>query len=46
MFEDVEVILMNVVADKDISEEFQKRGLSNTGLSKKKDGVWFIRLVH
>jgi hypothetical protein len=36
--EDVEVVVINVVTDKDIGDKFQDRGLSDTGLSKKKDG--------
>ena len=40
-----EVVLTNVIASKDISDEFQDRGLPNTSLSNKKDGVWPIRPV-
>ena len=43
--EDIEVIVINVVACKDICDEFQERGFSNAGLSNKKDGVWLIRPV-
>ena len=43
--EDIEVEMINVIADKDIGDEFQNRGLSNTSLSNKKDGVWHIRPV-
>jgi hypothetical protein len=45
VIEDVEVVVVNVVASKYIGDEFQERGLSDTSLSKKKDGVWLIRLV-
>ena len=31
--EDIEVEMINVIADKDIGDEFQDRGLSNTSLS-------------
>jgi len=39
MLEDVEVIVTYVVAGKDIGDEFQDRGFSDTGLSNKKNGV-------
>jgi hypothetical protein len=41
MFKDVEVVVINVIAYKDIGDEFQDRGLSNASLSNKKDGVWW-----
>ena len=41
----VEVVVINVVPSKNICDEFQERGLSDSGLSKKKDGVRRIRLV-
>ena len=41
----VEVVMIEVVAVKDIGNEFQDRGLSYPGLSNKKDGVWGFRLV-
>jgi hypothetical protein len=37
--EDVEAVVINVVASKDIGDESQGRGLSNASLSNKKDGV-------
>ena len=43
--EDIEVEMVNVISGKDIGDEFQERGLSNTSLSNKKDGVWLIRPV-
>ena len=42
---DIEVEMINVITGKDIGDEFQDRGLSNTSLSNKKDGVWHIRPV-
>ena len=45
MVEDVVVVVINVFAVKDVGEEFQECRLSDTSLSKKKDGVWCIRLV-
>ena len=43
--EDIEVEMINSIAEKDIGDEFQDRGLSNTSLSNKKDGVWHTRPV-
>jgi hypothetical protein len=43
--ENIEVVVVNVIAEKDIGDEFQDRGLSNTSLSNKKDGIRLIRLV-
>ena len=43
--EDIEVVVTNLVACKDISDVFQERRLSNASLSNKKDGVWPIRPV-
>ena len=43
--EDIEVVVIDVIADKGIGDEFQDRGLSNTCLSNEKDGVWLIRSV-
>ena len=40
--EDIEVVLINVLACKDVADEFQERGLSNTSITHKKDGVWPI----
>jgi len=37
--EDVEGIVINVVASKGIGDELQERRLSDTGLSNKKNGV-------
>ena len=42
--EDIEVVITNVIADKDIVDEFQDRGLSKTTLSNK-GGVWPIRPI-
>jgi hypothetical protein len=39
MVEDVGVVVINVVANKYIGDEFQERGLSDASLSKKQDGV-------
>jgi len=38
--EDIKVVVVNVLAEKDIGDKFQSRGLADTSLSKKKDGVW------
>jgi hypothetical protein len=43
--EDVEVVVINAVTDKDIGDKFQDRGFSDTSLPKKKDGIWCFRLV-
>ena len=37
--EDAEVVMTNSVAGEDIGHEFQYRGLSDSSLSNKKDGV-------
>ena len=37
---DFKVVVINVVASKDIGDEFQNRGLAGMSLSKKNDGVW------
>jgi hypothetical protein len=37
--EDIEVVVINIIADKDIGDEFQDRRLANAGLPNKKDGV-------
>ena len=42
--ENVGVIVINIVAAKDIAEEFQSRGLADTSLPEKKDGVWCFLL--
>ena len=39
MVEDIEVVMISIVAVQDISDEFQERGLSDTSLPNKKDGV-------
>src|SRR5258706_1575417 len=41
----IEVEMINVITGKDIADEFHKRRLSHTCLSKKQDGVWPIRPV-
>ena len=43
--EDLEVVLMNAIADKDIGEEFHECGLAHTSLSNKKDGVWCLNVM-
>jgi len=43
--EDVEVVLINAVAAKDIDDEFQECGLAHTSLSDEKDGVWCLNLI-
>ena len=43
--EDVEVVAINSVADKDIGDEFQYCRLADTSLSNKEDGVWCLNLV-
>src|SRR5258706_15816340 len=43
--EGVEVVVIDVVAVKDIVNELQERGLSYPSLSNKKDGVWRFHLV-
>ena len=43
--EDVEVVVIAPVGDKDIGNEFQDRGLPGTSLSNEKDGVWCFRLI-
>jgi len=40
MVEDIEVVVINVVASKDIGDEFQDRGFSKTSLSNKKRIVY------
>jgi hypothetical protein len=40
-----EVIATHFIAGEDIGDEFQERGLSDTSLSNKKDGVWRSNLV-
>ena len=41
--EDVKVVVINVVACKDIGDEFEYGGFPNTSLSNKKDGIWRLR---
>ena len=43
--EDVEVVLIDGVADKDIDDEFQECGLAHTSLPNKKDGVGCPNLI-
>jgi len=43
--EGIEVVVVDVIAVKDIGDKFQDRGLSNASLPNKKDGIWPIRLV-
>ena len=45
MIQDLEVVVVNVLASKDIGKEFQDGRLSDTSLSNKKDGVWGVRPV-
>ena len=42
--EDFKVVVINIVAVKDISDELQGRGFANTSLPKKQDGVWSLFL--
>ena len=43
--ENIEVIMINVVASKDIGDEFHGSRFSDTSLPNKKNGVRFIRLI-
>jgi len=43
--EDFKVIAINIIADKDIGEEFQERGFADTSLSNQKDGVVRLNFV-
>ena len=43
--ENIEVIMINVVARKDIGDEFHGRGFSDTSFPNKEDGVRLIRLI-
>jgi hypothetical protein len=43
--EDFEVVVINIVADKDIGDNSKTAGLADTGLSNKEDGVWCLNLV-
>jgi len=45
MIENVEVVMINIVSGKDIGDEFQDGGFSDTSLSNKKDGVGRSRLI-
>jgi len=45
LVEGVEIAVINVLATKDIGKELQDRGLSDTSLSNKKEGYWYVRLV-
>ena len=45
MVENFEVVVINVVASKDIGDEFQQGGLSDASLSNQKEGVWPLRPV-
>jgi len=42
---DVEVIVINVVADQDIGDELHDCGLANTSLPNEKDGVWRLNAI-
>jgi len=37
--EGLKAIMINIVADEDVAEEFQERGFADTSLSNQKDGV-------
>ena len=39
MVEDLEVVIIDIFAEKDIRNEFDERGLPGPDLSNKKDGV-------
>jgi hypothetical protein len=43
--DDVKIIVINIIAEKDIGDESQERRLSDTNLSEKKNGVWLICVV-
>ena len=43
--EGLKAVVINIVADEDISEEFQERGFADTSLSNQKDGVSCLKLV-
>jgi len=43
--EDVEGVVVSIVAAQDIGSEFQQRGLSNTRLPNKNDVVWSFALL-
>ena len=43
--EDLEVVAINSVANKDIGDEFQNCGLADTSLPNKEDGIWCLNLV-
>jgi hypothetical protein len=43
--EGFKVIATHFIAGENVSDEFQERGLSDTSLSNKKDGVWRPVLV-
>jgi len=45
MIENVEAVMINAVAGKNIGDEFQDGGFSDTSLSNKKDGVGRSRLI-
>ena len=42
--EDCKVVVINVIAVKDISDELQGRGFANTSFPKQQDGVWSLSL--
>jgi len=44
MLNDGEVVVINVVASKEVGNEHQKRGLSGARLSNEQDGGWRVRV--
>ena len=45
VIEDAEVVVITLVCNKDISDEFQDRGLPDSSLSNEKHGAWCFRFV-
>jgi len=45
MVEDVQVVVVSVISGKDIGDELQDRGFSDTSLSNNKNSVRYFRLV-
>jgi hypothetical protein len=41
----VPVVVINIIAGKDIADQFQDRRLANTSLPNEKDGVWRLHSV-
>ena len=43
--EDFKVVVINIVGEENIGEEFQDRGFADTSLSNQKDGIIRLNLV-